>query len=405
MHQLLVQDPGLSRRFPLRINLPDYTVLELSLIAQKVAMERYSCTLEEGLIEKIQRHIAEQHRAEICTHNASLAVGLVEQAVQRMTCRLMAESDNVLNAEVSQHMNLLTAADFEIVATAEENNVLERARLQEEVEGLIGMHEQKAYIGRLQKRVEFVKNGGSPKLLETCMNVVLTGNPGTGKTTFARLMFRTLRAHGVLTKDVFIERNALELKGQYCGQTAPKIKEMFQMAMGGCLFLDEAYALANGDQFSNEAIRMLLTEVENHRTEVLVVLAGYEDKMMELLRADPGLARRFPTTLALEDYAPNELAEIACKVAKERFGIPFEDGLETLLGTWIEKNSSRLNISNHNGGLAVNLTEDALGRMAERAIEIGIDPRTQHLCLVPSDFGLSKNVKNEEETLPGKELD
>merc|ERR1712193_370217 len=128
------------------------------------------------------------------------------------------------------------------------------------------------------------------------------------------------------------------LKGQYCGQTAPKIKEVFQMAMGGCLFLDEAYALANGDQFSNEAIRMLLTEVENHRTEVLVVLAGYEDKMQELLQADPGLARRFPTTLNLPDYAPSELAEMASKVASSRFGISFEDGLETLLAAWMEKN-------------------------------------------------------------------
>merc|ERR1712072_1436974 len=129
----------------------------------------------------------------------------------------------------------------------------------------------------------------------------------------ARLMFRTLRAHGVLTKDVFIERNALELKGQYCGQTAPKIKEMFQMAMGGCLFLDEAYALANGDKFSNEAIRMLLTEVENHRTEVLVILAGYEEKMKELMRADPGLARRFPTSLALVDYSPSERRRAATR--------------------------------------------------------------------------------------------
>jgi SpoVK/Ycf46/Vps4 family AAA+-type ATPase len=232
------------------------------------------------------------------------------------------------------------------------------------------------------------------------MNVVLTGNPGTGKTTFARLMFRMLRSHGILKKDVFVERNALELKGQYCGQTAPKIKEMFQMALGGCLFLDEAYALANGDCFSNEAIRMLLTEVENHRTEVLVILAGYDGKMQELLCADPGLARRFPTTLKLPDYTPSEIAEIASNVAQERFGVPFEDGLDTLLATWIHNNTHRLNISCHNGGLAVNLTEDALGRMAERAIELGIDPRTHSISLLPSDFGLSGNEDSGEPLHP-----
>merc|ERR1719379_2041706 len=197
---------------------------------------------------------------------------------------------------------MLTCADFQIFAASEYTVEQERMAINREVDGLIGMQEQKDYLYKLQKRVEFVRSGGSPKLLETCMNVVLTGNPGTGKTTFARLMFRTLRAHGVLKKDVFIERNALELKGEYCGQTAPRIKDMFRMAMGGCLFLDEAYALANGDKFSNEAIRMLLTEVENHRTEVLVVLAGYKTKMAELMECDPGLARRFPNTISLPDY-------------------------------------------------------------------------------------------------------
>merc|ERR1719160_1673220 len=183
----------------------------------------------------------------------------------------------------------------------------------------------KEHVRKQLALVEFVRQGGSPQLLESCRHVVLVGNPGTGKTTFARLLFRFLRAHGVLKKDVFIERNALELKGEYCGQTAPKIRELFEMARGGCLFLDEAYALANGDKFSNEAIRMLLTEVENNRTDVLVVLAGYEDKMADFFKADPGLARRFPTTLALQDYSPSELAEIASKVAKERFDVTFED--------------------------------------------------------------------------------
>jgi len=388
MGQLLVQDPGLSRRFPLRINLPDYTPLELTQIAEKVAKERFGCKFEEGLQNKLERHIVEQHKSEIPMQNASVAVGLVEQAVERMTCRLMDDPKRTEVPDSKVIGDVLSCADFQIFAASEDAAEQERAAINHEIDGLIGMHEQKSYLYKLQKRVEFVRNGGSPKLLEMCMNVVLTGNPGTGKTTFARLMFRTLRAHGVLKKDVFLERNALELKGEYCGQTAPKIKDMFRMAMGGCLFLDEAYALANGDKFSNEAIRMLLTEVENHRTEVLVILAGYDDKMKELMRADPGLARRFPTTLCLKDYTPPELAKIAAKAASERFAVPFSDGLEESLAAWIDGHSSQLNISSHNGGLAVNLTEEALGRLAERHIALGIEP-SKDIRLIKGDFAIN----------------
>merc|ERR1712137_258682 len=216
---------------------------------------------------------------------------------------------------------------------------------------------------------------------------------GTGKTTFARLLFRFLRVHGVLKKDVFIERNALELKGEYCGQTAPKIKEIFEMALGGCLFLDEAYSLANGDKFSNEAIRMLLTEVENHRTEVLVILAGYKNKMAELMECDPGLARRFPNTISLPDYMADELAKIAKNVASDRFGVPFEDGVEDALTEWFGQNMTMMNAPKHNGGLAVQVVEDALGRLAERVTHadshIGDVASLEGAKLTLQDFGLA----------------
>merc|ERR1719498_261782 len=119
------------------------------------------------------------------------------------------------------------------------------------------------------------------------------------------------------------------MKGKYVGHTAPTVKEAIAEAMGGCLFLDEAYALVDsgGDSFSSEAIRTLLTEVENNRTGLMVVLAGYKDKMGNLMRADPGLNRRFPLRLDLVDYTCAELAQIARKVAAEKFGKVFEAGL------------------------------------------------------------------------------
>jgi hypothetical protein len=171
---------------------------------------------------------------------------------------------------------------------------------------------------------------------------------------------------------------------------------MFKAAMGGCLFIDEAYSLADGeggsDVFAKEAVRTLLTEVENNRTGILVVLAGYKDKMSKLMRADPGLPRRFPNIVFLADYTPLEIAEIALsKLRTKEPPVPFEDGLLELLATDIEEKHSH-EISQHNAGLAVNLVEAALGVRAQRIHKMIQDEiETGDVNAIPvtkTDFGM-----------------
>lgn len=168
------------------------------------------------------------------------------------------------------------------------------------------------------------------------------------------------------------------------------------MLWEGAFFIDEAYALADrgGDKFSGEVVRTLLTEVENHRTGLLVVLAGYADKMDVLMDSDPGLRRRFSLVLQLNDYSPEELAEICEHAAADRFRLSFAPGLRGALATHIRAVHGA-EIAQHNGGLAVTLAERAFRRLATR---LG-DPTGETAIsgaasreLLPEDFEIQRDA-------------
>ena len=277
-----------------------------------------------------------------------------------------------------------------------EREQAEKVRLQKaaisELEGMIGFEEAKAYVYKLIRKIQFVQAGGSRKVLDTCKNLILVGNPGVGKTTFARIIHKVLYAYGVVKEDVYVEKNALQLKGQYVGQTSPRVSDAFAAAKGGTLFLDEAYSLAgitgtkgsggHRDVFANDAIATLLTEAENNRTNIMVILAGYEEPMNELLDADPGLRRRFPNKLALSDYSCPELACIAAKAATERFDCVLGAGVEAGLAELMRVRHAG-EIRKHNASLPIRLVEEALSNMTDRVMlahEHGAELAEDDLC-------------------------
>ena len=242
-------------------------------------------------------------------------------------------------------------------------------------------------------------------LLRVLLRVLLLVLVLSGFFCSARLIARYLHAYGVLASNRFINMNALQLKGQYVGQTAPRVIEAVQNAIGGCLFLDEAYALADrgGDAFSDEAVRTLLTEAENNRTDFFCCLAGYEEPMKILMAADPGLPRRFSKQMHLEDYSPCEIALIAKRVAEERFELRVPASLVGLngegeLAEWIGCRHGH-EIHQHNGGLAVNLTEEAFVNLSSRVVREKIMGGDENL-LCAADYEIDYGEETEGKRQP-----
>ncbi len=190
-----------------------------------------------------------------------------------------------------------------------------------EVQQLIGLNSVKAeiekvvHLARYHKRV--IKQGAN--ISPVSRHMVFTGNPGTGKTTVARMISRIYQRLGILSKGHLVEADRAALVGGYLGQTAIKTNELVDQALGGILFIDEAYSLASNqssDQFGEEAINTLLKRMEDERENLVVIAAGYEEEMKRFINSNPGLRSRFSKYIQFEDYTAGELLEIFNQLLK-----------------------------------------------------------------------------------------
>ncbi|AEJ43392.1 AAA family ATPase [Alicyclobacillus acidocaldarius] len=191
-----------------------------------------------------------------------------------------------------------------------------------ELDDLVGLDEVKrvvreifalVYVQRLRKEHRL-------KADATVLHMIFYGNPGTGKTTVARILARMFHECGLLEKGHLVEVERADLVGEYIGHTAQKTREQIQKALGGVLFIDEAYSLARGGEkdFGREAIDCLVKAMEDHKHELIVILAGYEREMRWFLSTNPGLPSRFPIQIRFPDYGVDQLVQIATKTLATR---------------------------------------------------------------------------------------
>ncbi|CAM3016222.1 AAA family ATPase [Saccharomonospora xinjiangensis] len=361
---LLKSEPGLGALFPSVLRFPDLGDTEVAeVFADRAA--RAGVELSDGVLDRV-RTLARSARKDAVFANARLAVTLLDRCLSLRSRRLLSG-----DGEEQAH-SPITVADLPSTAVPAVHTDLPDDPIGE-IERLVGLASVKREVRLLVAEVEadrLRKEVGLPPARPT-RHLVFTGNPGTAKTTVARLVAAGYAKLGLLTSGHLVEVSHADLIAEYIGQTAPKVRAAVESARGGVLFIDEAYALTGDshNSYGPEAIAELLRLMEEYRDDLVVIVAGYRDRMASFLATNPGLASRFPTTVDFPDYDDAELVAIFEHLAGSAG--------YTLAGDVIEAVRDRLRTmprdeSFGNGRVMRNLFDRAVALQAERITGQGL---------------------------------
>ena len=259
-----------------------------------------------------------------------------------------------------------------------------------EINELVGLAPVKEYVFGLADNLQVQQRRAAAglKTASLSMHMIFTGNPGTGKTTIARLVAKYLKAIGALKGGQLVEVTRADLVGRYTGHTAPLTNSVIESALGGVLFIDEAYSLNRGEQdsFGLEAIDTLVKGMEDHRDELVVILAGYTKEMEIFLTANSGLASRFPNKIEFPDYTAEELLQITHVQAKNKGYRLAESCTQPLLGYYARWQAADARTAG-NGRLARNTLEKAIFHQSRRLVA---EPAAALDLILPSDLELKE---------------
>ncbi|MEU4575795.1 AAA family ATPase [Nonomuraea sp. NPDC023979] len=347
MTAFLSSNPGLASRFATRVRFPTYSAGELAEITELLQRQRGDTMRPEaraallGMFEDVQRRGLVDELG-----NARFARSLVEAAAQARDVRVVGAGGTpttedlvtTTTADVTKAFDELTARFRGYVATP----TLEEALADlDRMAGLAPVKRQVHAIAAQLQVARMRQERGLPTPPQM-RHFVFVGPPGTGKTTVARVVGRVFAALGLLARPDVVEAHRADLVGQHLGATAIKTNELVDRALGGVLFIDEAYSLVNpgysgGDAFGAEAVQTLLKRAEDDRDRLVIVLAGYQREMDVFLASNPGLASRFNQRVTFPSYAPRELSEIAVLLAEQAGDRFDEEALGDLdeVFTWV----------------------------------------------------------------------